>query len=107
MVLAFVIIGWLWHLPLAFGFAGVVGLLGLVHYPSRLRMLKTWARLTGAVGRLLQTLLLALVFFLLLTPLGLWRRGMDRYSRASQPSPPSSNWQTPEPREKDHFLRPG
>ena len=94
----------------AAGLAGLGLALALLYYavrPLRLPMYLTWMRVTRPLGAALSLLLLAAIYFLVVTPIGLAARlfGRDELGRRFDPAAQSYWRRHSRPAEAERYLR--
>jgi hypothetical protein len=93
--------GWLGSYEWAFWLAGVSLLLNLIWPPLFAPFAWLWSRLSAVLGTLSSYVLLSLIFFLVVTPIGLLRRwlGKDSLQLRSFRRDQTSVWHKPAPLE--------
>jgi hypothetical protein len=96
----------LWHRPLSAGIAAGLATLELavaLLAPRRhlARIDAALATLTGLVGRVAAWVILAPIFYLVVAPIGRWRRRGGRDPLARHPGPAPTYWAARDPRGDD------
>jgi hypothetical protein len=90
--------GWVWPVSYGFALAGLIlGVSALLAPGWARRLYIGWHMVTGAFEKALTWVVLALVFWLVITPVGLFRRRRAGSFRSSPVLRKKSCWQEPPP----------
>ena len=87
LVLIFVVLSLVFDIPGLAGAAAAVAFVGLASVAASTLLSAAWWGLTGLVGRLVSGVILTMIFFLLVTPVGLLRRLLGKGPPALRPLP--------------------
>jgi hypothetical protein len=113
MIVGFAIIGLLFLFvldrpgvaPYCFGFGAIAGLLGLTGTRAALIVYIPWMAIAFVMGNIVSRVLLALFYFLVMTPIGLIRRVFQDPLQLRKPVGPSYWHPLPPPKEPENYER--
>lgn len=103
LVLVLVVLSLVLDVPGLAAGAAVVAFIGLASAAASTLLSAAWWGLTSLVGRLVSGAILALIFFLLVTPVGLLRRLLGKGPAAMHPLPAGRE---PALEEREHVYGP-